>query len=136
MKKYLRSILCLLMALSVVFCFAACSDNGKDDEDDEDEIAGTYVFHSCTYDGETATVEDMEEMAEYYDLDLDEFLSLTLDEDGTGTITLMGEDEDIEWDEDGTMWPEGDEDDTVDFKVKNGKLTLEIEGYEYVFKKK
>lgn len=37
MKKYLKSILCLILALSLVFAVAACGEDDSADDDDEDE---------------------------------------------------------------------------------------------------
>jgi len=129
MKKYLRSILCLLMALSVVFCFAACSDK-EDDEDEEDEgssIAGTYVLDSMESDGEEMTAEDLEDVGIS-----PEAFYIVLDEDGTGTSCIEGDEEEIEWDDEELTDSTGE---SVSYTVKGSKLTIEIEGMTMTFKK-
>ena len=37
MKKFWMNLLCLLLALSLVFCLCACGDEGYEEEDDEDD---------------------------------------------------------------------------------------------------
>ena len=131
MKKFLRSILCLMLALSVVFCFAACSSTNDDDEEDEDDLSGTYIVYKFTYDGESYTAAEMEDLL---DMDLEDVGCLELKKNGTGTLTIMEESQDIEWDED-KIWPEGDEDDCIYIDIDGDKITIEIDGDEMVFKK-
>ena len=49
MKKFMRGILCLLLALCMMMCFAACDEDEKEGK----SIAGTYYFLEMTMDGET-----------------------------------------------------------------------------------
>ena len=124
MKKYLRSILCLLLALCMVMCFAACDKD--EDEEEEDSIAGTYVLDSMEVDGEKISGEDLA------DIGFDpETCYIVLNKDGTGTVCLDGDIAEIEWDDE-TLTAEGD---SIEYTIKNGKLTIEIEGSTMTFKK-
>lgn len=137
MKK-LTKILCLLMALCMMLCFTAC------DEDDDDKgsksIAGTYQFYEMTQDGETIDAEAMEETLEMYaeymgeDMTMEEFCSLKLNKDGTGTLVLMGEEMEMEYDDE-YIWPVDEADEKVEYTFKNGKLTMAQDGAELIFKK-
>ena len=138
MKK-LTKILCLLMAICMMLCFTAC-DEDDDDKKSSKSIAGTYQFYEMTQDGETINAAAMEEYLEMYaeymgeDLDMDEFCSLKLNKDGTGTLIVMGEEMEMEYDDE-YIWPEGEEDEKVEYTFKNGKLTMEQDGAELIFKK-
>ena len=142
MKKFLRSILCLVLALCMVMCFAACSDNDRDDDDEEEEdsIVGTYQFYEMTQDGETISRADLEEELEAYaeymeeEIDMDEFCYLKLKKDGTGMLCMMGEEMDMEYDDD-YIWPVGEEDDKVEYTFRKGKITMEQDDSELIFKK-
>ena len=127
MKK-LTKILCLLMAICMMLCFTACDED--DDKKSSKSMAGTYQFYEMTQDGETITKDDL---AAYVD-DIDEFCYLELNKDGTGTLVLMGEEMEMEYDDE-YIWPEGEEDEKVEYTFKNGKLTMEQDGPERVFKK-
>jgi len=132
MKKYLSRILCLLMALALVFCFAACvSDkDSKEAEKGETEssVAGTYMLDSMEYEGEKMTAEDLEN-AGYV---LEDFF-IILNKDGTGTLCTDGSAEELEWNEDEIIDPATDE--AYPYTLKGDKLTVEIEGAEMTFKK-
>lgn len=141
MKKYLRTILCLLLAPSMVFCFAACSDSDKDEDEDEDSVAGTYYFYEMTEDGETISTADMESQLEAYaeymeeEISLEDFFYLELNEDGTGKMCMMGVDMEMEWNED-SIWPVDEPDEPVEYTVSGKKLTMSQDGTTIVLKKK
>lgn len=145
MKKYLRTILCLVLALSMAFCFAACSDSDKDKDEDEDEAessaAGTYYFYEMTDDGETISVADLEaqleEYAEYMEeeISLEEFFYLELNKDGTGKLCMMGEEMEMEWDEE-HIWPVDEADEPVEYTISGKKLTMSQDGTTIILKKK
>lgn len=142
MKKYLRSILCLVLALCMAMCFVACDEKDDDDDDKESSksVAGTYQFYEMTQDGETITMADLEEQLEEYaeymeeEIDMDEFCTLILKKDGTGTLVLMGEEMEMEYDDE-CIWPVDEADDKVEYTFKNGKFTMEQDGMKLVFKK-
>ena len=136
MKK-LTKILCLLMAICMMLCFTAC-DEDDDDKKSSKSIAGTYQFYEMTQDGETITKADLEEQLEAAGMadaiDMDEFCYLELNKDGTGTLILMGEEMEMEYDDE-YIWPVDEADEKVEYTFKNGKLTMEQDGTELVFKK-
>ncbi len=123
MKKTLSMMLVLAMLLSVVLCFTACTAS----------TAGTYYFYKATIDGETYTADDLEDELDG-EMDLEDFVCLELEKDGTGTLTYMGEEIDIEWDDE-EIWPEDDEDEAIDYKKDGDEITIKIEGDKLVFKK-
>lgn len=131
MKKFMRGMICLLLALCMMMCFAACD---KDDDDDDKKssksVAGTYQFYEMTQDGVTYTADDIEEMG----MDLDEFCILELNKDGTGTLVMMGEEMEMEYDDD-YIWPVDKEDEKVEYTYKSGKFTMEQDGAVLIFKK-
>lgn len=130
MKKYLRSILCLLLALCMVMCFAACDSKDKDDDEEEEEeetsVAGSYILDSMEVEGETLTAEDLADIGL-----TEETCFIILNKDGTGTFCLEGDVAEIEWD-DKELTAEGE---SLEYTVKGNKLTIEIEGSTMTFKK-
>ena len=121
MKRTITILLTLAMLLSIMLCASGCKIL----------TAGTYYFYEMEEDGETYDADDLEEMG----MDPDEFCILELEADGTGTMTFMGEEVDIEWDNK-EIWPEDDEDDTIEYEKDGNKIILEIEGTELILKKK
>ena len=53
---------------------------------------------------------------------------------GNGTLILMGEEMEMEYDDD-YIWPVDEEDEKVAYTFKNGKFTMEQDGMTLVFKK-
>lgn len=137
MKKYLRGILCLVLALCMAMCFVACDDS----DEDEDDVVGTYYFYEMEQDGETITAADLEEQLESYaeymeeEISMSDFFYMELKKNGTGVLCMMGEEMEMEWDED-FIWPEGEEDEKVEYTFKNGKFTMEQDDTKIVLKKK
>lgn len=132
MKKTLRMILCLVLTLSLMTCFAACDLFGDDEGGSSksgSSIAGKYEFYSMTMEGETITAEDLEDMGADPSA-----MYIEINKDGTAILSTNGEETDMEW-EDNMMWPADDEDDKAEFTVSGSKLTLEQDGMEMVFKK-
>lgn len=124
MKKFLALLLAVVMLLSL----AACGDSSKDDDDDkkdkaEDTKAGYYVLESMSEGDETLTAEDLEE----YGMEV----TMTLYEDGTGVLSMYGEDVEAEWDED-SITVDGDE---AELKFSGKKATITIEESSMVFVK-
>ena len=139
MKKFMRGMICLMLALCMVMCFAAC-EKDDDDKKSDKSVAGTYQFYEMTQDGETITMADLEEQLEQYaeymdeEIDMDEFCVLKLNKDGTGKLILMGEEMEMEYDDE-YIWPVDDADEKVEYTFKSGKFTMEQDGMKLVFKK-
>ena len=127
MKKYLRGILCLMLVLSMVACFAACGAAELE--------AGTYYFVSMTKDGETQTVEDLEKELEGTGVSVKDMLYLQVNDDGTAVLCFMGEKQELKWDAE-NMWP-ADKDGTnkSGYTYEDGEITLSSEGYSMTFEK-
>ena len=123
MKKSVKMILCLALVLASLFCLVACGGS-------KDNIVGSYEFYSMKMEGETIKAKDLED----FGLESDD-ITLKIKKNGTAILEMAGETIDMEW-EDGEIWPEGEEDEAVEYKFKGGKLTFEAEGAEMVFKKK
>lgn len=117
MKNTITKLLCVIMVLSMLFVFAAC---GK---------AGTYVLSGAEIQGEEYDADDLDVLG----LDPDDCY-IELKSDGTGEVSLFGEEMDIEW-EDDEMWPEDDEDDIQEFEIDGKDLILEYEGEKLIFTK-
>ena len=126
MKKILSSVLAILLIASLALGIAGC--------DLLSSVAGTYYFEEMTQDGETVAREDLEYAAELSGMDLNEFLYLQLNDDGTGVMSMMGEEMEMAY-EDGKIWPVGDEDEKIPFTVKGNTLTIEQDDMKMVFKK-
>ena len=126
MKKYLRSILCLLLALCMVMCFVACDK----DEDDEKKKAkgpdGTYYIYKMSVDDEEFDRDQLEEAG----IDYKDF-SITFNDDGTGEFNELGDVTEFEWDED-VLTADGDD---LDYTYKDGKITIAVEDREMTFAK-
>ena len=137
MKKFMRGMICLMLALCMVMCFAAC-EKDEDDKKSSKSVAGTYQFYEMTQDGETITMADLEEQLDAAgmagEIDMDEFCYLELDKDGTGILVLMGEEMEMEYDDE-YIWPVDEADEKVEYTFKSGKLTMEQDGMKLVFKK-
>ncbi len=141
MKKYLSRILCLLLVLSVVFCFAACLSSSKDDDNDDksssgkkdsNSIVGTYKFQEMSYGDRTITRADLEASAD--GRDVDEYFYLKVNSDGTALLCSGDEPSEMEYD-DSYIWPVESPDEEAEYTFKNGKFTIEADGYIFVFKK-
>lgn len=120
MKKILALLLAAIMLLSLTACGSG-SDDRDDEESEMEKRAGTYVLESMSADGETVDAED---------LGMEAYLELK--KNGTGTMTMMGESTEVEWDED-SITVEGEKAD-LDFRGSRATITVEDEG-EMVFKK-
>jgi hypothetical protein len=66
---------------------------------------------------------------------MDELMSLTLNEDGTGKMTAMGVEAEMEYD-DTKLWPKGMSSDSIEFTFDGTYLSFELEGYTYTFVQK
>ena len=89
----------------------------------------------------TAVEFDSEEFEDLSDEELamvEEMLSaitLSFDADGTGVLSMDGEDEAFEWADNGDTISMTKDGDTIEAKLSDGKLVMEDEGMTIVFKK-
>lgn len=98
-------------------------------------VAGEYEFYSMSDGYETFYAKDMEEFLEYLEMDsLDDLMYLKLNEDGTGILSSMDIEGDIEWN-DSHMWTKGDPTDRVSYTYKDNKITFWVEEYEITMQK-
>lgn len=131
----MKKLLCLVIVLCMAMSFAGCAgilSSGGDSVKSTKSIAGTYAIYEMTTDGETMTIEELENTAEYYEITLEELCYLQLNKDGTGELCVMGDATDLEWDED-YIWLNGDE--RISYTVFGNKISLEKDDTEMIFKK-
>ena len=121
MKKMGKVVLSVVLVLSMLLCFAACSKGGQ---------TGRYELTSMVEDGQEFNIADMKEF-----LGDDYEAYIELKGNGKAVMNMMGEVEDLVY-KDGYMWPEGDEDDKIAYTLSGNTLTLEQHGMKMVFKKK
>lgn len=100
-------------------------------------IAGAYELYSMA---EGSTVYDYETIKTVVLpalslSSMDELMSLTLNEDGTGKMTAMGVEAEMEYD-DTKLWPKGMASDSIEFTFDGTYLSFELEGYTYTFVQK
>lgn len=101
MKKYLALFLAVLMIGCV---FAACNKNDKADEKKKEEtILGTYKGSNDSY-GD---------------------ITLVLENEGKGKITLFGSEMDIDWEQTGNKVEIVFEGDAYTAEVKDGNIILD-----------
>lgn len=128
MNKTMKLALCLILVLSTVLCMAACGG-------DKDSIAGKYIVYSMEMSGLTVEGEMLETALAASGMTVED-MYIQLNDDGTGTMTSMeGETSEMAY-ADGKIWSVDEPEEKVNFSVKGGKLTLEVEGIKMVFTKK
>lgn len=118
MKNTITKLLCVAMVLCMLLTLAACGNAGK------------YVLSAAKIDGEKYDADELEEIG----LDPEDCY-IELKADGTGEVSLFGDEEDIEW-KGNEMWPEDDEDDVQEFDIDGKELTIEMDGQKLIFTKK
>lgn len=121
MKKMGKVVLSVVLVLSMLLCFAACSKGGQ---------TGRYELTTMVQGSEELNIADMREF-----LGDDYEAYIELKGNGKAVMNMMGEIEQLVYD-DGYMWPESDEDDKIAYKISGNTLTLEQDGMKMVFKKK
>jgi len=103
MKKYILTILMIIMAC---FLITGCGGSSEEEGDKSSDVgtasspAGNWSCTAFTMNdnGTEMTTEDFEEL---YEMEVGEMASLTGYADGTGELTLLGETAAITWEEDG-----------------------------------
>ena len=122
----MKKTLLVLFALMLVVRLTSCG---------EAKEIGSYEIESMTSDGETMSLQDLKDLYAKYDMPFTENdFGLTLNKDGTGKMSVMGETSDIKWDAKAkTMSLNGD---TVNYTFKDNKITVGEKDDVLVFVKK
>ena len=110
----LKKIGILLLVAAMVLVLAAC---GK--------VNGTWTIQSASGSSGTVTVEQAPELKSIMG-------DLVLEQDGTGTMTLMGTKYDISWDKE-FISADGEH---LPYTVKGNTLTLTVFDMEYTYTRK
>ena len=142
MSKLTTKLLCLALALCMVLGLAACgkASDKKDDAEKETtatqqsdktetKLAGTYVLSAAEYEGQTLGKEELDLIGLY-----DYECYIILEADGTGTLALEGDVDDICWNSQ-KLWSSADESDSMAFTVNGKTLSVELEGVTLSFTK-
>jgi hypothetical protein len=90
---------------------------------------GTYYFSYMEEDDFKVTAGDME--AGGVDIST---MYVTINEDGTGSLSMYGETMDMEWGN-GEIWPVDEPDEPVNLSFDGFTLTMEQDGQKIVFEK-
>ena len=110
----MKKLVALALVIVMVVAMVACGGGGKD------PAVGTWKLTGMFMDGQ--------DYSAYLGL-LGMEMTLTLNEDGTGTMDAMGESINITW-SDGKITNEGE---SIPFSVDGDKLTMEEDGTQLVF---
>ena len=124
MKK-IAKLLCMVMALCLVFCLSACGDKAEDSNDVSTSTATIYYLSGCRYDQEVYTLDQLE-------IGDPEMCYIYFATDGTGILCIDGWETFFEY-ADGQLWDEIDPDTKCNYTVEGDALTLEQDGYVLVF---
>ncbi len=123
-KNRIRKIIALLMAVTMLLALCACGESKQQGNKAAPEV-GYFVFESMEEDGESITMEDLEE----YGIDADSFY-LVMEADGTGYLVIPNEDaEAFTWAD--SKMKSGD--DEIPYTIDGDTLTLEEDGIKMVF---
>ena len=126
-----KTIAILMLAVLLLGLLAACGgkSGGGSGSVANDPLLGTYKFSKM---GNMP----VQEYAELLELSLEEaqkFMIIELKSDGKGTLSVEGEVQNITWKTEGekftlTAKDENDQEDTVEGTIKDGVITLDLEG--------
>lgn len=129
MKKRIAVVLAAACALAMCFALAGCG--GGKSEDASKNFVGDWVLVGGEANGEEIDQESIDLLDS-----LGMQIYLSLEDDGTATLMLFGEEMDGTWKAKDantvTITFEGDD---GDFKLADNKLTLEVEGDKLIFEK-
>ena len=114
----MKKVLSMILVLSMVFVLVACG--GK-------RAAGEYVLKTMTMDGQEMKMEDLSALG----VSADSF-KLVLNEDGTGLLEVMGQEQKLTWN-DKSLTAEGE---SIDYTLSGNELTMEQDGNTMVFVRK
>ena len=122
----MKKILSTALAFSLIVCcmfMLACSP------------AGTYKFDSLSYSALGVTVE-VKAGEKYMGITIDEdYMTLQLNKDGTGTISTQGVSADLTWEKDGDVVKITSSGNLLEFKIDGNKLIIDQGGMQIVLKK-
>ena len=145
--KFLKSLICLLLVLSMVFCLAACGDDDKSDKDDKNEkienVDKDDEDEKDTKDSEETTekepeapkaeapsgtyvlykMEYLDEVVTSEDLGIE--MAFTFNDDGSGEIYDGQNSEEFEWE--GNVMTDNTGD-TLEFDFVDGELIVDMDG--------
>ena len=145
--KFLKSLICLLLVLSMVFCLAACGDDDKSDKDDKNEkienVDKDDEDEKDTKDSEETTekepeapkaeapsgtyvlykMEYLDEVVTSEDLGIE--MAFTFNDDGSGEIYDGQNSEEFEWEGNEMTDNTGD---TLEFDFVDGEVIVEMDG--------
>ena len=124
-----RTMAILLLAVLLLGLLAACGGKSGGGSVANDPLLGTYKFSKM---GNMP----VQEYAELLELSLEEaqkFMIIELKSGGKGTLSVEGEVQNITWKTEGekftlTAKDENNQDDTVEGTIKDGVITLDLEG--------
>lgn len=128
-----KSIVCLILILSVLFCFAACESDAAPATTEapiKQYITGRYELEKIEYANGTVSTGEVLQSSE----EIMGNMYVELFSDGTAQLALLGQIHDMEFSED-QMWQIGYTNHTYDFSVSNGKVILKRDGDTYTFVK-
>ncbi len=135
MKNTIRIVLCAVLVLGVLFSFSACGGSEQavftDDTAVKQYVTGRYELKTIKREDGTVTSGDILQQAE----DAMGDMYVELFSDGTAQLALYGQIKDMEFSDD-EMWNIDYANESYDFSVRNGKVTLNDSGDTYVFVKK
>lgn len=114
----MKKVLSMILVLSMVFVLVACG--GK-------SAAGEYVLKTATMGEKEMKAEDLESVG----MSADAF-KLVLNEDGTGLLTVMGQEQKLTWD-DKSLTSEGK---SIAYTLSGDELSIEQDGIALVFVRK
>lgn len=115
-----RKVLSVVLVVAMLLTFAACGKKTS-------SPAGTYVLESMTSEGVTMKMEDLAALG----MSEDDF-KLILNEDGTGSMEVYGQSQELTWD-DKTLTAEGE---SIAYTLSGDTLTISVEGNSMVFVRK
>ena len=128
-----KTLVCLVLILSVLFSFTACDSEASPATTDsavKQYVTGRYELEKIEYEKGTASSGGVLQSAE----DVMGNMYVELFSDGTAQLALLGQIHDMEFSED-QMWQIGYTNHTYDFSVSNGKVILKRDGDTYTFVK-
>ena len=135
MKNAVKTLLCFVLILGTLLCLSACGGSEEASSTEKapvkQYITGRYELEKIQWaNGTVATGETLQEseaaMGDMY---------VELFSDSTAQLSLLGQIKDMEFSED-KMWQINYTNDTYDFSVSNGRVTLVSNGDTYTFVKK
>ncbi len=127
MKQFVKISLCLLLVVGMLACFAACDISSILGGSQ----AGTYYLTKVESDGMSMSVKDMEALG-FSAEDLKMYVQLN--NDGTGVLSIFGEEEKISWG-DGQIWPTDEPEDKVPLTFEGKTLIIGIDDEIMYFEK-